>query len=307
MRLIIPEAGSDLGIGTLRMLKSLSEKLDHNFFEQNEIVLMDAIQTCPFWDLVPVSFVALPRIDTEFEAAKKKFLDLLCEPESFSCTVLPTGEFFPQVLYDGEVSKFLHRFGAKTHIPAKQGWEISRDKSLLGLLPWAVPTSSEWGVSQTFSKPALGVGSRNCREILTGEEAKAQGPGMVYTKLLPGNDWVVDAIKTDEGWHLLTREVSRQRGGADVIFRYLRSEELEKITIQVADRLEASVINVQFRKDADGKPYVIDVGTRLSGASCAALHVGVNWIAGVLGVSGWWDPHIESNPQIVRRWEEIPV
>lgn len=307
MRLIVPEAGSDLGIGTLRMLRSLSEKLDPEFFDKNEVVLMDANQFCPFWDLVPVSFVYLPRIDTEFEAAKKKFLDLLKEPKSLSCVVLPTGEFFPQVLYSEEISKALSSCGARTHIPAKRGWEISRDKSLLGLLPWAVPTSSEWGITRTFSKPALGVGSRNCREVLTPEEAKAQGSGMVYTKFLPGNDWVVDALKTNGGWHFLTREVSRQRGGADVIFRYLREEELESITLRVAEQLEASVINVQFRKDSEGKPYVIDVGTRLSGASCAALHVGVNWIAGVLGVPGWWNPRIDSNPQIVRRWEEMPV
>ena len=307
MRLLIPEAGSDLGVGTLRMLRSLGNKLDPQFFDRNEVVLMDAIQTCPFWDLVPVSFVHLPRIDTEFEAAKRKFLDLLCEPESFSCTILPTGEFFPEVLYAEEVSKLLPEYGARTHIPTKQGWEISRDKSLLGLLPWTVPTSAEWGLNRTFTTPALGVGSRNCSEILCAEEAKAQGPGMVYTKLLPGNDWVVDALKFDGVWHLLTREVSRQRGGADVSFRYFRSEELENITTRVAEKLEASVLNVQFRKDTDGTPYVIDVGTRLSGASCAALHVGVNWIAGVLGIPGWWDPHIESNPQIVRRWEEVPV
>lgn len=306
MRIILPEAG-DLGIGTLRMLKSLSEKLDPEFFEGNEVVLLDANQHCPFKGIVPVSFVYLPRIDTDFEDAKKKFLDILKEPQSRYCVVLPTGEFFPQVLYSEEISKALSSCGARTHIPAKRGWEISRDKSLLGLLPWAVPTSSEWGVDRTFSKPALGVGSRNCKLVLTPEEAKAQGSGMVYTKFLPGNDWVVDALKTNGGWHLLTREVFRQRGGADVSFRYVREEALEEITVQVAEKLGASVINVQFRKDPEGKPYVIDVGTRLSGASCAALHVGVNWIAGVLGVPGWWEPRIGHNPQIVRRWEEIPV
>lgn len=295
LKVLIPEAGGDLGVGARKMAMELRVPVD--------LLLLEA-------DVSKVQglghpFAEIPIISTNKEEATQSLLDLLGDPALTGGKILPTGEFFPEILYGPRISEALKKYRVETFIPPKKGWEISRDKLLLGEFSWAVPTSEEWSLDRPYGKPRDGVGARGCGLIKTREEANSLGEGYIFTEYLPGNDWVVDLLRVGGECYALTREVFRQRSGADTNFVYRSRPDLESTALRVAVDLGAPVVNVQFRESFSGKPCVIDVGTRLSGASCAARLVGVNWVGGLLGDPDWWSPRKDwEGKRVVRFWEE---
>ena len=291
--LIIPEAGGDAGIGALRMLQALSGEY--------KVVLLDANEKSPARDMCPNFFHKVPRVEESLERAEEGFIRALGSLSLRDAIILPTAEFLPEILF--RVLPVLKERGITTLLPSKAGWEISRDKLRLSKLPWTIPTSLKWSPEFNFAKPKKGVGSRDCQLVRTSEEADCLGEEFVFTPYLPGNDWVVDALYSKGKWHCLTREVFRQRGGADTDFTYREQPRIESLAVSVAESLGSPIANVQFRLSEEGSPLVIDVGTRLSGASCAARLAGVNWIGGILDLPGWWAP--EYGKRITRVWEEV--
>ena len=291
--IIIPEAGGDAGIGALRMLQALPG--DYS------VVLLDANEKSPARDMCPNFFRKVSRVEESLERAEEGFIQALETLNLMDAVILPTAEFLPEILF--RVLPVLKERGITTLLPSKAGWEISRDKLRLSKLPWTIPTSRTWGPEFNFAKPKKGVGSRGCQLVRTSEEADCLGEEFVFTPYLPGNDWVVDVLHSKGNWHCLTREVFRQRGGADTDFAYREQARLESLAVSVAESLGSPIANVQFRLSEDGTPWVIDVGTRLSGASCAARLAGVNWIGGILDLPGWWAP--EYGKRVTRVWEEV--
>jgi hypothetical protein len=285
----VPEAGGDAAIGAVKCLRA-------QYGREIMIVGLDAIQVLAYRPDELDALWKLGRIDLLSKSDLNVFLKRLREGGRF--TLLPTGEFFPAV-----VSTLLDLPNVLTNYVAHgTGWEVARDKwQLAQMFPdWVVPTSQEWTVDHKFMKPRHGVGSRGCK--YTYSEAEASAPGcadgqMVFTQFLGGNDHVVDVVN-GQAW---TRQVMHQRAGADVVMHYYDNPTLEERALAIARDLRAPVANVQFRYDADQRPFVIDVGLRFSGALCGTLQLGCNPVAYLLGDA----PFTRPTGFVVRRWEEI--
>lgn len=282
---LIPEAGGDAGVGALRCLMGL---------DNIDIVCMDALSWHAGMQLCPQACnVVVPNVscDNAFDVFEQQTADIE------NGVILPTGEFFPSLLFDREC-----RFDTSM-IPSREAWILSRDKWLLSQsFFFAAKTAREWSADRPFVKPRCGVGSRGCRMVMTQAEAAhivgIEQEDVVFVEYIPGNDYVVDVVD-DYAW---TRVVHRQRGGADVCVDFVDGMyEIEEWSRQMAKILNVPVINAQYRKRADGSFALIDLGTRLSGASCMARLLGCNPILLMFGMCDFKRPL----GRVVRRFEEV--
>ena len=158
---------------------------------------------------------------------------------------------------------------------SEKAYEVSRDKTLLSRYAWALSLSK----SQTgplFRKPRCGSGARGCVRV-TGRADVFPEPS-AYFDVLREPYCVVDVVG-EQAW---SRRVLRQKGGADIDMVFESNPELEEIALTVANDLGAYVMNVQFMFDDNGRPQVIDLAPRFSGASARLMLAGVNPLAALL-------------------------
>lgn len=314
MTLIVPEAGGDAGVGVVRMAAALSGAL-----APGRVHAWDASAALPLDGILPAStrltvgVVPLATAPDALAAALQRELAELTASSAAgeSLVLAPTAEHMTGVLIALEAAGGLPT-GLRGWLPSAAGYAISRDKvrlaehlEAIGLEHVAVATAG-WSPTRTFGKPRHGVGSRGCAVVHTAAEAAVLAAGgHVFQPLLDGPDYVVDVA----AGRALTRLVRRQRGGADTQFVYVSEPLLEAIAEDIAASLDAPVANVQAKKVGSGW-RVFDVGTRFSGAACAARLAGVNWLAGLLASRGevahdWFRPRFGTTVQ--RRFEEVAL
>jgi hypothetical protein len=260
---LIPEAGGDAGVG----VQSIASKM--------------GIETVRVDSCTESSDVPVPRgLD---------FADILeMEIDGRDAVVLPTSEVTTPVYLE------LERKGVVSGWFSELAYEVSRDKKKLAGYDWAQSTSVKIN-GPFFRKPRSGSGSRGCLAVAGRSASFAEES--VYFDVLREPYCVVDLIE-DQTW---TRRVLRQKGGSDVDMFFESDSELEEIARRVSWDLKAPVLNVQFMYDEFGKPWVIDLAPRFSGASSCLIHAGVNILSALL------DRKEQSvKPRRVRRvWEEI--
>jgi hypothetical protein len=316
MILIVPEAGGDAGVGCVRMAAGCSPG-PSGAPAIERVHAWDASRELPLAGLLPPATlltIGVVPLATAHEAlAQALDTELTALAASGRPLVLaPTSEHMTGVLLALAAAGRLPR-SLRSWLPSVDGYAASRDKVRLarhleavGLGHVAVETGG-WSEARTFGKPRDGVGSRGCARVQTSAEAeRLAATGHVFQPLLPGPDYVVDVA----AGRALTRVVARQRGGADTQFVYVAEPALEAIARDIAASLGARVANVQAKKVGDGW-RVFDVGTRFSGAACAARLAGVNWLAGLLSEGegessvAWFAPRYGTIVQ--RRFEEVTV
>jgi hypothetical protein len=307
--LVIPEAGGDAGVGVLRMAEALTGDL-----RPGRVHTLDASGSPPVGGIFtgPVTQHVLPLASAgeAFTRALGATIEALGREHAILLWA-PTAEYMTGALIALRDAGALPPL-TLTALPSAAGYAASRDKVALaehlrrvGLGHAALETGA-WTPERRFGKPRFGVGSRGCGVVHTQAEADALD-GHVFQAVLDGPEYVVDVVHG----RALTRLVHRQRGGADTHFTYVSEPALEQLARDVAASLGAPVANVQARRDGDGW-RVFDVGTRLSGASCAARLIGVNWLEGLLSVTQrpiddggqeWFKPRLGATVQ--RRFEEV--
>ena len=317
MILIVPEAGGDAGVGCLRMAGALSrDAMAAGTRHLARVHAWDASGALPLAGLLPPeteATIGVVPLATEYEALVAALVTELgvLAATGQPLVLAPTAEHMTGALIALAAAGRLPPL--KKWLPSAAGYAASRDKLLLarhleaaGLGHVAVETGS-WSEARTFGKPRYGVGSRGCARVQTSAEAELlAAAGHVFQPPLPGPDYVVDVA----AGRALTRLVHRQRGGADTQFVYVEEPALEAIAHDVAASLGAPVANVQAKKVGDGW-RVFDVGTRFSGAACAARLAGVNWLEGLLcegegaRAATWFAPRFGT--MIQRRFEEVMV
>jgi len=139
-----------------------------------------------------------------------------------------------------------------------------------------VPTSDYYSTRFCFAKPIDGSGSRGCikldREVLFEEP-------YVYTEFIEGVYTCVDFAWVGGEFVWTSREVTRQRGGADVILEFKPLPDASVIAREIALELGLPVGNVQMIRQRDtGKLFVIDIASFLSGAACCIPFDKWNWL-----------------------------
>jgi carbamoyl-phosphate synthase large subunit len=130
-------------------------------------------------------------------------------------------------------------------------------------------------------KPRTGSGSRGVRivERPADLDGVARDGTMIAQEYLPGEEYSLDVLALADG-HVVA-VVPRVRlkvdSGVSVAGRTVRDPELEAFGLRVAERIGlTTVANVQCRRDVLGRPSLLEVNPRFSGAMPLTVASGVN-------------------------------
>lgn len=232
MKYLIAEAGNDIGI--LLCMEMNKRGYDYVAIDRN---------VAPLSGIVPA--------------------DRLVKESAFSIEMLddslfmPTSEFFV-----GRLFTVRNRFpDACKYLPSEYGYLLSRDKlSLYERFSGPNFFSKKWSRSTPYGKPIDGVGARGCRLY---DAAPNNQDGLVFQRFLPGKEYVCDLILGTA----VTRVVHAKRGSTDMDFSYVKHEQIEFKTKEIAAAFDAPILNAQFIYDENERPVLTDVGTRLSASA----------------------------------------
>ena len=201
---IIPEAGGDAGVGALRMLADCEPDA--------HVVLVDARFPNPsngLWPEDRTTHIQVPIVEGNPTGAKAAFFEQFDPLGIDDFELLPTGEFFPEVVFMIDDERYCH------FMPSEDGWKLSRDKkSLSREISCFANAKDAWTNRTPLIKPRYGCGSRGVFIIHTEEEAMAirMSPlESIFTEYILGDDYLVDVVNGN-AW---TRRITRQRGGGE--------------------------------------------------------------------------------------------
>jgi carbamoyl-phosphate synthase large subunit len=130
-------------------------------------------------------------------------------------------------------------------------------------------------------KPRTGSGSRDISLIDSAEALGALEPTdeFLVQEYLPGEEYSVDVLADAEGHVVASVPRVRERvdSGVSVAGRTMHDAELERMGAAVAAATGLTYIaNVQFRRDAAGRPALLEVNPRVPGALPLTVASGVD-------------------------------
>jgi carbamoyl-phosphate synthase large subunit len=130
-------------------------------------------------------------------------------------------------------------------------------------------------------KPRTGSGSRDISLIDSAEALGALEPTdeFLVQEYLPGEEYSVDVLADVEGHVVASVPRVRERvdSGVSVAGRTMHDAELERMGAAVAAATGLTYIaNVQFRRDAAGRPALLEVNPRVPGALPLTVASGVD-------------------------------
>jgi carbamoyl-phosphate synthase large subunit len=130
-------------------------------------------------------------------------------------------------------------------------------------------------------KPRTGSGSRGFRTIAAAAElaALAHAPGLLVQEFLPGDEFSIDVLAGADG-HVIAsvpRLRARVDSGVSVGGRTVHDAELESFGRAVAEATGITyVANVQVKRDAAGRPALLEVNPRMPGTLGLTIASGVD-------------------------------
>jgi carbamoyl-phosphate synthase large subunit len=130
-------------------------------------------------------------------------------------------------------------------------------------------------------KPRSGSGSRGFLIVSSGAElaALAGEPGLLVQELLPGEEYSIDVLADAAGRVIASvpRLRARVDSGVSVGGRTVRDAELESFGRAVAEATGITfVANVQCKRDAAGRPALLEVNPRMPGTLGLTIASGVD-------------------------------
>ena len=165
-----------------------------------------------------------------------------------------------------------------------------------------------------IAKPRSGSGSRGIRLIRHADELAdvPRDGSYIAQAYLPGEEYSVDVFVDAGG--VVRAAVPRERlkvdSGIAVASRTVRDPELEELAAEVARRVGIRfVANVQLRRDAEGRPFLLEVNPRFPGTMPLTIEANVNMpllaLHAVLGRTHWPHRFLFREVAVVRHWEEV--
>jgi carbamoyl-phosphate synthase large subunit len=130
-------------------------------------------------------------------------------------------------------------------------------------------------------KPRRGSGSRGIRVVGSGQELAEMQASADYLvqQYLPGTEYSIDVL-ADAAGHVVAsvpRVRERVDSGVSVAGRTVHDAELERLGADVAAATGLTyVANVQFRRDAAGRPALLEVNPRFPGTMPLTVASGVD-------------------------------
>ncbi|MDH3423099.1 MAG: ATP-grasp domain-containing protein [Gemmatimonadota bacterium] len=163
-------------------------------------------------------------------------------------------------------------------------------------------------------KPRTGSGGRGVRMVRSPEELEGleRDGTLMVQEYLPGEEYSVDVFADQDGRvrACVPRARLKVDSGVAVAARTLRDAELEGLARAVAQRIGLRyVANVQFRRDREGWPSLLEVNPRFPGTMPLTVRAGVNMpLLAVAAATGAEPPTGDlefEEVAVVRHWEEV--
>jgi carbamoyl-phosphate synthase large subunit len=211
------------------------------------------------------------------------------------CIAMDVDVLIPTV--DAEMRPLAHaradfaRAGIELLLAPDEALDVTLDKLALaecctGLVP--VPRTERLDradpASWTFPavvKPRTGSGSRDISVVRSADDlARIEASEeFLIQDYLPGAEYSVDVLADAHGRVVAAVPRVRERvdSGVSVAGRTLHDEELERLGASVVEATGLTYIcNVQFRRDGEGKPALLEVNPRVPGALPLTVASGVD-------------------------------
>jgi carbamoyl-phosphate synthase large subunit len=157
--------------------------------------------------------------------------------------------------------------------------------------------------NKVLMKPAEGNGSRGIRIVASLEEVQSQyfntkagslvtSPDaleaelpdnfpleMLLCEYLPGDEYSVDLlVNRGETLACAIRLRSKIVSGISVKGRFVEDKEMEETTAALVKKLELhGPVGIQYKRNAEGRPIILEINPRLQGAVSTARYVGLNF------------------------------
>lgn len=202
--------------------------------------------------------------------------------------------------------------------------ELCLDKlTLLRACASVVPVGRHDALNGAFSaegwdfpvmvKPRAGSGSRGIEKVTSPARLSdlPHDGQLLVQEYLPGAEYSVDVLAAGDG--RIIAAVPRVRlkvdSGVAVTARTLHDRELEDLACRVATRIGLRyAANIQFRRNAEGTPILLEVNARFPGTMPLTVHSGVNMpllaLRDVLGQPPPDGPMPFRDVAVVRYWTE---
>jgi len=249
-------------------------------------------------------------------------LERLCRSRRIDL-VIPTvdSELLPLSL----VRRRLLQWGTRVAVSDPLGLGICADKvELTRTLAPRIPTAptvvwsgqrlpSELSGVRLVAKPRQGSGARGVRIINEVSELASipvDGSYLVM-QYLPGPEYSVDVFRTSDGRVLaaVPRERLRVDSGVAIAARTVHDPELEDYAARATETLNLTgTVNVQFRRDAAGRPRLLEINPRFPGTMPLTVAAGVDMprftVLDAFDACGDLNPMGFEEVAIVRRWRE---
>lgn len=306
---LIPGAGGPAAVGAIQSLRRAG-------FD-GRLVATDASDLSAGLHLADVGYTVPRADDDEFFAAA---LDIITS-EGVD-VILPTSGFDirPYAAHADE----LRQLGVVPIVSSAEAIETCTDKAafddaLRGRFPLPAtlvdPDPDAVESFPQFVKPVFGKGSRNstrCDDRAALVEALDTDESMLVQELLPGTEYTVDVLSDLDGTAL--RVVPRVRietkAGISYKGRVVDEPEVSRLASEVAEALGlVGPSCIQFKRDGEGTPKLIDVNPRLGGGTVITTLAGVNLPALALELVAGGPVEVpEPTPvTVVRYWEQLVV
>lgn len=130
-------------------------------------------------------------------------------------------------------------------------------------------------------KPRAGSGSRNITIVRSAADLNRvpRSPSLIVQEYLPGDEYSIDVL-ADRPGHVIAavpRLRAKVDAGISVAGRTVRDDELESFGAAVAELAGISYIaNVQARRDAEGRPALLEANPRAPGSLALTIASGVD-------------------------------
>ncbi|MCF6736748.1 ATP-grasp domain-containing protein [Blastococcus sp. KM273129] len=276
-RVLVTGAGGPAGIAVLRSLA-----------RRDDVVLlaadMDRYASGLYLVEAGARHLVRPGLDEEFV----DHLVALCERERVDVLFSTVDVELPRLAAE---RKRLDAVGTTLAAPSLETLEVCLDKYALAqrcaeVLP--TPRTALLGATDAGSwdypvivKPRRGAGSRGVRLVEDAAALRALGSDedTLVQAHLPGEEYSVDTLADADGHVVAAVPRSRLRvdSGVSVAGATVADPELEETARRVARAIGlVGVANVQLRRDAEGRPALLEVNPRFPGAMPLTVAAGVD-------------------------------
>jgi carbamoyl-phosphate synthase large subunit len=182
--------------------------------------------------------------------------------------------------------------GVTLLLASKETLAVCLDKlCLLNACEGTVPVGRHAALDATLSvagwkfplivKPRVGSGSRGIQVVRSRDALDQLGRNdhLLLQEYLPGEEYSVDVLARSDGRVIAAVPRLRMKidSGIAVTARTLHDPQLEKLARRVAERIGLTyTANIQFRRDTQGTPVLLEVNARFPGTMPLTVRSGVN-------------------------------